>query len=203
MGRMSQRFSQRTVIRAGFVVALVGILLILLLNDQNSSVWLFVPGLFLFGAGAGMMLTASVNVVQSALPSEDQGAISGVSRSVSNLGSSLGTAIAGAVLVSAIIAGISSRTADSTVLDPAQKQQLTTAMQGSVSAVSDQQVEQALAGQPPDVVNEVTRINREARNHALGYALIAVGIVGLIGLGAAFLLPASAEDRKKEPEALG
>jgi MFS family permease len=55
MGRMTQRFSQRTVIRAGFVVALVGIALILLLNDQDSSVWLFVPGLFFFGAGAGMV----------------------------------------------------------------------------------------------------------------------------------------------------
>ena len=45
------------------------------------------------------MLTASVNVVQSAWPEADQGDISGVSRSVSNLGSSLGIAIAGSVIV--------------------------------------------------------------------------------------------------------
>ena len=43
------------------------------------------------------MLTASVNVVQSAWPEDVQGDISGVSRSVSNLGSSLGVAIAGSV----------------------------------------------------------------------------------------------------------
>jgi hypothetical protein len=40
------------------------------------------------------MMTASVNVVQSSFPDTDQGDISGLSRSVSNLGSSLGTAIA-------------------------------------------------------------------------------------------------------------
>jgi nitrate/nitrite transporter NarK len=44
------------------------------------------------------MLTSSVNVVQSAFPEKDQGDISGVSRSVSNLGSSLGVALAGSVL---------------------------------------------------------------------------------------------------------
>jgi predicted MFS family arabinose efflux permease len=47
------------------------------------------------------MLTASANVVQSAFPDEQQGEISGLSRSVSNLGSSLGTAIVGSVLVEA------------------------------------------------------------------------------------------------------
>jgi predicted MFS family arabinose efflux permease len=45
------------------------------------------------------MLTASVNVVQSSFPEDEQGEISGLSRSVSNLGSSLGTAIVGSVLV--------------------------------------------------------------------------------------------------------
>jgi MFS family permease len=58
-----------------------------------------VPGLLLFGIGVGVMLTSSVNVVQSAFPDSDQGEISGLSRSVSNLGSSLGTALVGSVIV--------------------------------------------------------------------------------------------------------
>ena len=57
------------------------------------------------GFGVGTMLTASVNVVQSAWPEDVQGDISGVSRSVSNLGSSLGVAVAGSVLVAAAAAG--------------------------------------------------------------------------------------------------
>jgi len=51
------------------------------------------------------MLTASVNVVQSAFPEQDQGEISGLSRSVSNLGSSLGTALVGSVLVADLLPG--------------------------------------------------------------------------------------------------
>ena len=70
-----------------------------------SSVLAFAPGLFLIGAGLGIMLTPSVNVVQSSFPEEQQGEISGLSRSISNLGSSLGTAIAGTILVSAVARG--------------------------------------------------------------------------------------------------
>jgi predicted MFS family arabinose efflux permease len=51
------------------------------------------------------MLTPSVNVVQSSFPEEQQGEISGLSRSVSNLGSSFGTAIAGTILVSDLASG--------------------------------------------------------------------------------------------------
>ena len=62
----------------------------------------FAPGLFLIGVGLGVMLTPSVNVVQSAFPENLQGEISGLSRSVSNLGSSFGTAIAGTILVAGL-----------------------------------------------------------------------------------------------------
>ena len=71
----------------------------------SSSAWAFAPGLLLIGLGLGVMLTPSVNLVQSAFPEEKQGEISGLSRSVSNLGSSFGTAIAGTILVSNLISG--------------------------------------------------------------------------------------------------
>ncbi len=69
----------------------------------SPSAWAFAPGLLLIGLGVGVMLTPSVNVVQSSFPDEQQGEISGLSRSVSNLGSSLGTAIAGTILVADLV----------------------------------------------------------------------------------------------------
>jgi MFS family permease len=103
--RMASRHPQRLLIRAGFTVTVVGIALLLLLARADSANWTFWPGLFLMGFGVGTMLTASVNVVQSAWPEDVQGDISGVSRSVSNLGSSLGVAVGGSVLVAATAAG--------------------------------------------------------------------------------------------------
>ncbi|HKA97768.1 MAG TPA: MFS transporter [Streptosporangiaceae bacterium] len=132
-GRLARRFHQRTLILAGFVTTIAGILLLLALVKGRPGAWYFAPGLFLIGVGVGLMLTPSVNVVQSAFPESLQGEISGLSRSVSNLGSTFGTAIAGTILV----AGLA---------DP---------------------------------------------KLAYGVAMIVLAFIGLIGLGAAVLLPAA------------
>ncbi len=101
-GRLAKKYSQRNLIRVGFVLTTAGMILLLLL-PPSSSVLAAIPGLLLMGLGIGLMLTSSVNVVQSSFPEKDQGEISGLSRSVSNLGSSLGTAIVGSVLVTTAV----------------------------------------------------------------------------------------------------
>ena len=97
--RFARRHPQRWLIIAGFLATAVGMILLLVLVRAHAGIWRWIPGLLLFGAGVGVMLTSSVNVVQSSFPDADQGEISGLSRSVSNLGSSLGTALVGSVLV--------------------------------------------------------------------------------------------------------
>jgi MFS family permease len=128
---LARHFRQRTLIATGFVVTLAGIVLLLVQVKGHPGAWYFAPGLFLIGTGLGLMLTPSVNVVQSSFPESLQGEISGLSRSVSNLGSSLGTAVAGTILV----AGLA---------DP---------------------------------------------KRSYGIAMIALGVFGLVGLGATVLLP--------------
>ena len=100
--RLAKRWPQRTLIMTGFAVTIAGIAALLVLVAGSPSAWAFAPGLLLIGLGLGLMLTPSVNVVQSSFGEEQQGEISGLSRSVSNLGSSLGTAIAGTVIVAGI-----------------------------------------------------------------------------------------------------
>jgi MFS family permease len=97
--RFARRHPQRWLIIAGFAITTLGMILLLALVRAHSGILTWVPGLLLFGIGVGVMLTSSVNVVQSSFPFADQGEISGLSRSVSNLGSSLGTALVGSVLV--------------------------------------------------------------------------------------------------------
>jgi MFS family permease len=134
--RLAKKYSQKTLIVAGFAVTLGGIGLLIGLLAVSTRNIAFVPGLLLIGLGVGAMLTPSVNVVQSSFPEEKQGEISGLSRSVSNLGSSFGTAIAGTILVS-------------------------------------------VAAAPG--------------NHEYAWAMASLALFGLIGLGAALLLPAKLE----------
>ncbi len=129
--RLAKKHEQRSLILIGFVTTLAGIGVLLLLVKGSPSVYAFAPGLLLIGLGLGVMLTPSVNVVQSSFPEARQGEISGLSRSISNLGSSLGTAIAGTIMVSEIAAG----------------------------------------------------------KQSYGYSMMALALIGLIGLGAAIRLP--------------
>jgi MFS family permease len=101
--RFARRHPQRWLIIAGFLTTGSGMILLLALVRAHSGIITWVPGLLLFGIGVGVMLTSSVNVVQSSFSDDDQGAISGLSRSVSNLGSSLGTALVGSVLVASTL----------------------------------------------------------------------------------------------------
>jgi MFS family permease len=191
-GRLARRYAPRALLRAGFGTALVGVGLILLLADASGTGWRLAPGLLVLGLAQGVIITPSVNVVQSALPERDQGEISGVSRSVSNLGSSFGTAVAGGVLVSAMLL-IGTDLVQQSALPPPIKTQIAGAMQGDVSAVSNAQVEAALTGQPQAVVDEVVRINAAARNRALALAMASIGVAGLIGLLVAVRFPANVE----------
>ncbi|HEY2549998.1 MAG TPA: MFS transporter [Streptosporangiaceae bacterium] len=97
--RFARRRAQRTLVIGGFVLTVAGMLLLLALVRKDSGAASLVPGLLLMGCGVGIMLTSSVNIVQSSFGDADQGDISGISRSVSNLGSSFGTALVGSVLV--------------------------------------------------------------------------------------------------------
>ena len=102
--RLAKRRPQRTLIAGGFVTTIIGVGVLLALVKGSPSAWAFAPGLLLIGLGLGVMLTPSVNVVQSAFPEAQQGEISGLSRSISNLGSTLGTAVAGTIMVAGLTA---------------------------------------------------------------------------------------------------
>jgi MFS family permease len=68
--RFAKRRSQKALIMAGFVVTVAGIALLLALVGSSSRAVAFVPGLLLIGLGLGVMLTPSVNVVQSSFPEQ-------------------------------------------------------------------------------------------------------------------------------------
>ena len=108
--RLARKHAQRTLIRGRVSrLTLVGIGLLLgLYKAHFERLGVRPRPAGSMGLGVGVMLTPSVNVVQSAFPEEKQGEISGLSRAVSNLGSSLGTAIAGTIVVADASAGNSS-----------------------------------------------------------------------------------------------
>ena len=70
----------------------------------------------------------------------------------------------------------------STVLPPAEQQQVADALENDAELMTNTDLEEMLAGQPPAIQEEIIRINTEARPKALQVALLVPFLAGLIGL---------------------
>ena len=70
----------------------------------------------------------------------------------------------------------------STVLSPAQQQQVAHALETDAQIMSNTQLKEQLAGHPENVQNEIIRINTDARHLALQIALLIPILAGALGL---------------------
>ena len=61
---------------------------------------------------------------------------------------------------------------DSTVLPPAPQEQVAQALEDDAEVMSNTQLEEQLADQPPEIQDEIIRINTDARPLALQVALL-------------------------------
>ena len=77
-------------------------------------------------------------------------------------------------------------TESSTVLPPADQQRVAQALEHDAQVMSNTQLTQQLAAEPPSTRDEIIRINTEARPIALQVALLIPLLAGLIGLGNSF-----------------
>jgi len=95
---------------------------------------------------------------------------------------------------------------DSTVLAPAQKEQVATALEDDAEVMSNTALEQQIEGQPEDVQAEIISINTDAREYALQIALIIPLLAGLLGFLNSFRmtrLPEPKPSAAAEAAALG
>ena len=84
-----------------------------------------------------------------------------------SFGLSFGLAFAGAIMLAALSFAFTHMANDSTVLPPAQQEQVATVLEDDAEVMSNTQLDELLAGQPPDVQDEIIRINTDARPIAL------------------------------------
>ena len=175
-----------SLIRWGFLLLLVGLgVLIPIVPRADSGWWLLIP-LIIAGGGLGLLVSQLNNYTLSPISDERVSEAASVNSAAGSFGLSFGLAFAGGIMLaslSTIFIGLSNA---STVLPPAEKQQVATVLEEDAQLMSDAQLQEQLAGQPEDIQNEVIRINTEARPLALQIALFVPILAGLAGLGTSF-----------------
>jgi MFS family permease len=170
-----------SVILLGFVALVVGLVLLVVVVPRASSGWWLAVPLVVAGCGLGLLVSQLNNYTLSPISDERVSEAAGVNSAAGSFGLSFGLAFAGAIMLATLSIAFTSRAESSTVLAPDQQQQVATALEDDAQIMSDAHLEDVLAGQPPDVQDEIVAINTDVRPVALQVALLIPILAGLLG----------------------
>ena len=130
-----------------------------------------------------------MNLVLSQVSSERTSETAALMNTSQNLGMSLGTALMGSILLAGLASGAITLIDESKVLSDPIKENLTVAVNENVRFMSNEQMENILKNAPPDVSQEIMRINEIARIDGIKRSLWGMVLISLLGILATIFLP--------------
>jgi EmrB/QacA subfamily drug resistance transporter len=205
-GRRAGKRRPASVIRLGYVALTAGLVILVPIVPRATSGWFLVIPLVIAGAGLGLLVSQLNNYTLSPISEERVSEAAGVNSAAGSFGLSFGLAFAGAIMLATLSVAFTNMSDDSAVLNTAQQEQVSTALEDDAELMTNTKLEEQLAGQPPDVKAEIIRINTDARPLALQVALLIPILAGLGGLANSFRMmrqPDPAPSNSAEGLALG
>ena len=181
-GRRAGERRPSSIVRSGFALLTVGMLLLIPIVPRADSGWSLVIPLVIAGSGLGLLVSQLNNYTLAPISEERVSEAAGVNSAAGSFGLSFGLAFAGAIMLATLSITFTDLANASSVLEPAEKQRVANALEDDAQVLSNTQLDELLVGQPEDVQAEIIRINTEARPLALQVALLIPILAALAGL---------------------
>lgn len=181
-GRRSGRRRPAAIIRTGFLLASLGIAVIIPFVSRVDSGWYLALPLAVAGCGLGLLVSQLNNYTLAPVEEERVSEAAGVNSAAGSFGLSFGLAMSGGILLAFLAFSFNQLTADSTVIPAAEQQQIAAALEADAEVMSNTELAEQITGQPAAVEAEVLAINDEARNRSLQVALTIPLVAALAGL---------------------
>ncbi len=185
-GRRAGKRRSAAVIRIGFLLATAGVAIIIPIVPRVDSGWYLVVPLIIAGCGLGLLVSQLNNYTLAPIEEERISEAAGVNSAAGSFGLSFGLAFAGGLMLAALSFSFTNLTENSTVIPPAQQQQIAAVLEDDAEVMSNTALAEQIVGQPPEVEKAVLEINDEARNRSLQFALLVPVLASLLGLGNSF-----------------
>lgn len=195
--RLSSRRAARWISRLGQLTMALGILLVMAGIEPTLTGWSFTIGMFVIGAGFGLLASQLGNVNMSAVSEEESSEVGGLQGTFQNLGSSFGTAVVGSIFILLLTSGFATAVQTSTTLPDDVKAEVQDAISAGAPIVSQQQVEDAVtgAGGSADQASEIGRSYTAAQVASLQQSLFWVFAFMVLSVVLSRNLPAERPDR--------
>lgn len=104
--KFAMKLNHKTTMVIGFVIAIIGCLILSYKFTLTATMMDLLPGMFIFGAGLGFPMALGIDIALSNTPAESQNSTSGFVSTGQSLGMSMGTAIIGVILILGAIGGM-------------------------------------------------------------------------------------------------
>ena len=180
-GRRSGNRRPASIIRAGYGLLLIGMLLLIPIVPRADAGWYLAIPLVIAGTGLGLLVSQLNNYTLAPIEEERVSEAAGVNSAAGSFGLSFGLAFAGAIMLAALALSFTNLADSSTVLTPEQQVVVSDTLEHDAQVMSNTDLTVLLAGQTPEVQAEIIRINTEARPFALQVALLIPIFASLIG----------------------
>jgi len=198
--RLAGRYSIRGVVRAGLVVTLASVLVLLATIQPELQGGMFAVSMAGLGIGMGLLASQLGKVVQSSVGASGRGEAGGLQFTGQQLGSSLGVALIGAVVLGGLATVFVSNIQSDPRLSEQVATQATTAVQSGIDFVSSEQI--ALAAQEAglDEASTTALVDdyEAAQLRALKTGLLGAALLALFSLPFTRELPHGEEERQFE-----
>jgi EmrB/QacA subfamily drug resistance transporter len=197
-GRKAGELRPGTIIRVGFALVTLGVLVLIPIVPRAESGWALMVPLVIAGSGLGLLVSQLNNYTLSPISDERVSEAAGVNSAAGSFGLSFGLAFAGAIMLATLSIAFTNKADASDVLPPEDKQQVAQVLEDDAEVMSNTQLEELVADEPPEISAEIVRINTDARPLALQVALLIPLLAGLLGLVNSFRMV-----RLPDPEPTG
>jgi EmrB/QacA subfamily drug resistance transporter len=181
-GRKAGNRSPSRIILVGFLLLLIGVAVLIPIVPRADSGWWMVAPLMIAGAGLGLLVSQLNNYTLSPIEEERVSEAAGVNSAGGSFGLSFGLAFAGAIMLASLSLVFTDKADSSSVLTPAQQEQVADGLEHNAEVMTNTELEELLAGQPPDVQEEIVDINTDSRPIALQIALLIPLLAAGLGL---------------------
>ncbi len=187
-GKKSGDRRPASIIRLGFGLTLLGMVVIIPVIPRGESGWALLVPLVIVGSGLGLLVSQLNNYILAPIEEERVSEAAGVNSAGQSFGLSFGLAMGGGILLAALSLSFIRMTEASDVIPPADQARIADVLEDNAQLISTTQLEELLADQPDEVVDEILRINTDAGNTALQAALLVPIIASLLGFANSFRL---------------
>ena len=176
---LAKRFAPRPLVRAGLLIVLVAIVMLLSTIEPQLDNGSFLAAMGVLGVGMGLVVSQLGNVVQSSVGDEDRSEAGGLQNTAMQLGSSLGTALLGAIVISGLLSAFTANVAGDPSISKDVSKQLETRLSAGGSFVPAAEVRAGAeaAGLDQATVDSLVGHYEDAQLNALKLAFLFAGFL--------------------------